>query len=409
MEYKKNLIILTGERGKCAVTVETTSKGAICRLSVKSETGERLYLAVKDKPKKFVGPVESAIKLPFEPSRNAHYAVISSRGLNVVLYGTLSSEKLWPANMTDGVMNEVESFEKKFAAIDAPSVVAQIKTEKVKTEVDYDDEAIAEADYYPSEYRRMNTQFADYNVNKKSTSSEKNTVGNRLRSYLAGYNAKLKGVGTANEHNAVCGIFSLQRKFILEKDRLSILQSYRGLDSYDFTNNRFLFGKYKKTDKTAYNTETKINGRQTEKSNENVQREPVKAVKIEAQKPKTVTFAKNSINVPVVNADFYDRIKPKLDKLFERGERYEKLEREMPLTKWVKIPYEKSGYYVVGIIGDKPDYVCYGVPGTYSPDPPEELGKNCKWLPFDVSRPQEQGLWLLYQDARTGKSVQNPQ
>ncbi len=403
MEYKKNMIILTGERGKCAVTVETASGGALCKLGVKSGDGERLYLAIKDKPKKYVGLVENVVKLPFEPSRNAHYAVISSKGMNVVLYGTLATEKLWAANMIDGVINEVEIMEEKFAASDAPSIVAQIETEKMRTEFEYDDEAIAQTDYYSREYRRMNTVFADYNINKS------NTVGDKLRNYLVGYNAKLKGIETIKTNIAASKIFSLQRKYILEKETLGKASIREEFVCRKPLNECFVFfgnekaGAFNREDQKIFNVGIKEKAVDANKSASS------RAVRIESGKSKNVSFSKNGIKVPVVNADFYERIKPKLDKLFERGEHFEKLEREMPLTKWVKIPYEKNGYYVVGIIGDNPDYICYGVPGTYSPIPPEELGRNCKWLPDDVSRPQERGLWLLYQDAATGKSVQNPQ
>ena len=97
-----------------------------------------------------------------------------------------------------------------------------------------------------------------------------------------------------------------------------------------------------------------------------------------------------------------------MDKLFDTGDRMKSMEERMPDTKWVKIPYEKSGYYVVGIIGTRPDYIAYGLPGAYSAEAPEELGKSARWWPLDAGKPDGDGVWLLYQDARTGESVADP-
>ena len=81
------------------------------------------------------------------------------------------------------------------------------------------------------------------------------------------------------------------------------------------------------------------------------------------------------------------------------------IEKYMPDTKWVRVPYEKSGYYAVGLIGSKPDYIAYGLPGKYSANAPEELGACARWWPFDPEKPDGDGLWILYQDARSGDSV----
>ena len=76
--------------------------------------------------------------------------------------------------------------------------------------------------------------------------------------------------------------------------------------------------------------------------------------------------------VPVA-ADFCDEIRDKIRRLFDAAERMPQIEKYMPDTKWVRVPYEKSGYYAVGLIGSKPDYIAYGLPGKYSANAPEEL------------------------------------
>lgn len=105
---------------------------------------------------------------------------------------------------------------------------------------------------------------------------------------------------------------------------------------------------------------------------------------------------------------YYEQVSEQIEKLFDEGERDKRLEELMPYTKWVRVDFSGDGkYYVVGLIGEKPDYVCYGLPAVYSSAPPEELGEGCGWLPLDIKNPHGEGYWLLYQDAETGESVHN--
>lgn len=105
-------------------------------------------------------------------------------------------------------------------------------------------------------------------------------------------------------------------------------------------------------------------------------------------------------------ATFYDSVSDQLDKLFSRCERFPALEKLLPDSRWVKVDYDGSGrYYLVGLIGDPVRYMCYGVPGEYSPEPPRELAGYCQWLAVDENDPAGKGFWLMYQDAATGKSI----
>ncbi|MDR2201544.1 MAG: hypothetical protein LBP26_02070, partial [Clostridiales bacterium] len=105
-------------------------------------------------------------------------------------------------------------------------------------------------------------------------------------------------------------------------------------------------------------------------------------------------------------AVFYERVKPQLDELFSQNPEFDALLKAMPQTKWVKVDYDGEGkYYVVGVIGDRPDYLCYGVPASFTPEPPAELDGYCQWLPLDAQSPQGKGFWLMFQDAVTGESV----
>lgn len=102
---------------------------------------------------------------------------------------------------------------------------------------------------------------------------------------------------------------------------------------------------------------------------------------------------------------FYETIKEKLDALFQSGVQCVELENIMPDTRWVKVDYDERRYYAVGLIGARPDYVCYGVPARYTPTAPEELAGYCNWVPIKAQEPEGDGYWLLFQDADTGESI----
>jgi len=103
-------------------------------------------------------------------------------------------------------------------------------------------------------------------------------------------------------------------------------------------------------------------------------------------------------------ADFYSQIKTQLDELFSSGERYTLLEELMPETRWIRVNFDEQKFYVVGLVGTKPNYICYGVPGEYANEAPEELGEHSRWLPLDAKEPEGKGFWLLFQSAVTGEA-----
>ncbi len=104
---------------------------------------------------------------------------------------------------------------------------------------------------------------------------------------------------------------------------------------------------------------------------------------------------------------YYDRIKAQVDGLFVKFPQAEELTKMLPDTKWVKVDYDGSGkHYVIGLIGDGPSYVCYGVPAKYTKTQPPELDGYCQWFPLNFDKPEGDGYWLMYQDANTGESVE---
>ena len=107
--------------------------------------------------------------------------------------------------------------------------------------------------------------------------------------------------------------------------------------------------------------------------------------------------------------NFIDGINDQLDYLFEKYPEEEFLSQIFPKSKWAKVDYEENdNYYVVGVIyeDDKIKYVCYGIPGIWQEEPPEELKGFSKWLPLDTEKPKEFGYWLSYQDAESGNNIE---
>lgn len=99
---------------------------------------------------------------------------------------------------------------------------------------------------------------------------------------------------------------------------------------------------------------------------------------------------------------FLERSGEEIERLFD-GERVRELEELIPMSKWAKINYDSSRYYVVGMIGN--DYLCYGIPAQYTPEPPSELKGYCWWLPLKGDEPQGKGYWIMYQNLVTGEPV----
>ncbi|MBR2967868.1 MAG: hypothetical protein IKC35_03720 [Clostridia bacterium] len=102
-------------------------------------------------------------------------------------------------------------------------------------------------------------------------------------------------------------------------------------------------------------------------------------------------------------ATYLEKSYTQLQKLLRENERYYEIEELIPGSKFVKIRYDERRFYVVGILGN--DYICYGVPGAYSPHAPEPLKGYARWLPRQASNPLSSGFWMMYQDAITGETL----
>ena len=106
---------------------------------------------------------------------------------------------------------------------------------------------------------------------------------------------------------------------------------------------------------------------------------------------------------------FYNQIKEQIDILFSKYEKDLLLERIIPNSKWVRVDYNNNNeFYVLGLVyenGENPTYISYGIPSKDSNNPPEDLKDFAQWLPIDFNNPLNEGYWIVYQDANSGKTL----
>ena len=104
---------------------------------------------------------------------------------------------------------------------------------------------------------------------------------------------------------------------------------------------------------------------------------------------------------------YYQSVKEELEDIFLKFPSEPALEKVIDKSKWAKIHYSDTQFYVVGLVSEKgqPKYVCYGVPATYSPNPPKELNGYCSFIPLSVFDMKGDGYWMMFQDAVSGECI----
>lgn len=98
---------------------------------------------------------------------------------------------------------------------------------------------------------------------------------------------------------------------------------------------------------------------------------------------------------------FYERMKGEIEGIFAARPREVGLEEAVENSRWAKICYGDDKFYVFGVIsdGEKPQYICYGVPAD-GDAPPDSLKGLASLIPT-----ADGGFWVMYQDALTGASL----
>lgn len=104
----------------------------------------------------------------------------------------------------------------------------------------------------------------------------------------------------------------------------------------------------------------------------------------------------------LAGGNFYSRMKGDIDRIFAAFPPERDLENTVEGGRFAKISYGKDKYYVFGVLTVEgvPAYICYGVPSPDPVNPPKSLAGCSGYIPC-----KNGGYWMVYQDARTGVSV----
>lgn len=99
---------------------------------------------------------------------------------------------------------------------------------------------------------------------------------------------------------------------------------------------------------------------------------------------------------------FFERMSGDIKNIFSSYPRLSGLEEVIEDSRWAKISYGNGAHYAFGVIycGGKAKYICYGVPVAAQAPCPESLQGRASYIPVS-----DGGYWVMYQDAATGISV----
>ena len=415
MVFEKKLIILTGDGGaKGTLKTERNAYGLKCEINaynIGKKSGSGYFLAVKEDDSVKEYPLGISLEggkeilLSENTAVSKAHFVIYEAGKDALLYGTLNRNRLWKGNLPNGRKREVHG---EKTAIDEGKINKAEKEEfrfskRSETFLDifpseggYDDNAVAEVNYYAADFgkdaltgEKNPTCKAENNYEEKKQEAVYNDQGIRVE-YIRG--AKPEGE---------------------VKLRISDLQ-YAFLKDYEKKIRIKLNSEEDRDIKRV--EEVPPRGTGVKNTKKSLRNSVSPGVNVFMRRMDALSKG-SSVLVPSVSEEneafirgrelsYYEQVSDQIEKLFTEGTRETELESLMPHTKWVRVDFSGDGrFYVVGLVGDKPDYICYGLPADYSPEPPDAISGYCGWLPLDVKNPQGKGYWLLYQDADTGESV----
>lgn len=415
MVFEKKLIILTGDGGaKGTLKTERNAYGLKCEINaynIGKKSGSGYFLAVKEDDSVKEYPLGISLEggkeilLSENTAVSKAHFVIYEAGKDALLYGTLNRNRLWKGNLPNGRKREVHG-EKD--AIDESKINKAEKEEfrfskRSETFLDifpseggYDDNAVAEVNYYASDFGKEALTDeknppckAENNYEEKKKEAVYNDQGIRVE-YMRG--AKPEG-------DVKLRISDLQYAFLKDYEKKIRIK----LNSEE---DRDIKRVEEVPPRGTGVKNTKKSLRNSVSSGVNVFMRRMDALSKGSSVLVPSVSEENEAFIRGRELSYYEQVSDQIEKLFTEGTRETELESLMPHTKWVRVDFSGDGrFYVVGLVGDKPDYICYGLPADYSPEPPDEISGYCGWLPLDVKNPQGKGYWLLYQDADTGESV----
>ncbi len=104
---------------------------------------------------------------------------------------------------------------------------------------------------------------------------------------------------------------------------------------------------------------------------------------------------------------YYYTVQRELNEIFNKFPEEPPLKQLFSDSSFVRINYSQNKYYVVGLIKENgtEKYICYGVPGEYSKNPPEQLKGFCSFVPASLFNMTGCGYWMMFQDANSGDCI----
>ncbi len=121
------------------------------------------------------------------------------------------------------------------------------------------------------------------------------------------------------------------------------------------------------------------------------------------EEPATADGGKDDVEGGLAGGDFYSRMQGDIERILASYPAASDLEETIEGSRFVRISYGRDKYYVFGVltVEGNPVYVCYGVPSDNPTMPPKSLSGCSGYIPCKNGG----GYWMVYQDARTGVSV----
>lgn len=104
---------------------------------------------------------------------------------------------------------------------------------------------------------------------------------------------------------------------------------------------------------------------------------------------------------------YYLTVKDELNEIFSKFPEETSLKKLFPDSEFSRVNYSADKFYVVGLIKESGEekYICYGVPGAYSENAPEELAPYCSFIPVSIFDLSGDGYWMMFQSATTGECI----
>ncbi len=115
--------------------------------------------------------------------------------------------------------------------------------------------------------------------------------------------------------------------------------------------------------------------------------------------------SKNEGVSKLASGDFYEKMRGEIENIFSQYPAESSLEKLIEGSRWARISYGESGFYVFGVLYNekRAEYVCYGVPASNGDVPPESMRGLASFIPAPADG--FAGFWVMYQDAKTGASL----